>query len=164
MAALSAKAGIDTVLLEAGDDCAQDLRVSTFHPPTLEMLDAIDITPTLLERGLKAPVSHLRDRQFVEAIAFDLFGEIEPVLKSGADVDRVARYERRRRTVTQAFTHAFTQAQSIANMNYIKVENGTAHARRRADMQALHDDDIRRRAYLMRQSMFESLEQAAVVN
>ena len=62
MAILLAKAGIDTVLPEAGDDCAQDLRVSTFHPPTLEMLDAIDITPTLLERGLKAPVSHLRDR------------------------------------------------------------------------------------------------------
>ena len=160
MATLLTKAGIDTVLLEAGDDCAQDLRVSTFHPPTLEMLDAIDITPTLLERGLKAPVYGWRDRQSGEAIAFDLFGEIEPVLKSGADVDRVARYERRRRTVTQAFT----QAQSIANMNYIKVENGTAHARRRADMQALHDDDIRRRAYLMRQSMFQSLEQAAVVN
>ena len=160
MAILLAKAGIDTVLPEAGDDCAQDLRVSTFHPPTLEMLDAIDITPTLLERGLKAPAYHWCDRQFGEAIAFDLFGEIEPVLKSGADVDRVARYERRRRTVTQAFT----QAQSIANMNYINVQNGTAHVRRRADMQALNDDDFRRRAHPMRQSMFESLEQAAVVN
>ena len=62
MATLLARAGIETILLEAGDDCAQDLRASTFHPPTLEMLDAIDITPTLLNKGLKAPVYHWRDR------------------------------------------------------------------------------------------------------
>ena len=72
MATLLARAGIETILLEAGDDCAQDLRASTFHPPTLEMLDAIDITSTLLTKGLKAPVYHWRDRQSGEAIAFDL--------------------------------------------------------------------------------------------
>ena len=72
MATLLARAGIETILLEAGDDCAQDLRASTFHPPTLEMLDAIDITPTLLSKGLKAPVYHWRDRQSGESIAFDL--------------------------------------------------------------------------------------------
>ena len=381
MATLLARAGIDTVLLEAGDDCAQDLRASTFHPPTLEMLDAIGITPTLLERGLKAPIYHWRDRQSGEAIAFDLteladmtrypfriqceqyhlsralaaglentphanvrfgrkllsfdddgagvtifaegptaveeiradfligadganslvrkwlgidfdgftypekflclttdteladrltnlalvnyvsdpqewlvllrvpslwrvllpadetmsddelrsdatkngvfdrligdgesvetphrtlykvhqrvaksfvegrviligdaahlnnplggfgmnsgvhdafdlFGELEPVLKTGQGHERIARFERRRRTVT----HDFTQAQTIANMQYMKVGNGSAHARRRADMQALHDDDDKRRAYLKRQAMFESLEQAAGIN
>ena len=381
MATLLAKAGIDTVLLEAGEDCAQDLRASTFHPPTLEMLDAIGITPTLLERGLKAPVYHWRDRQSGESIAFDLtelsdvtrypyriqceqyhlsralaaglestagadvrfgrrllsfdddgegvtvyaetptaieairadwligadganslvrkwlgtefdgftypekflclttdteladhlanlalvnyvsdpeewlvllrvpslwrvllpadesktdaelksdemkngvfdrligdgasvrtphrtlyrvhqrvaksfatgrviligdaahlnnplggfgmnsgvhdafdlFGEIEPVLKAGAGADRVARFERRRRTVT----HAFTQAQTIANMEFIKGGNGAAHARRRATMQDVHDDDEKRRAYLMRQAMFESLQHAASIN
>lgn len=381
MATLLARAGVDTVLLEAGEDCAQDLRASTFHPPTLEMLDAIDITPMLLERGLKAPIYHWRDRQSGEAIAFDLseladmtrypfriqceqyhlsralaaglenaphadvrfgrkllsfeddgagvtifaegptaieeiradfligadganslvrkwlgiefdgftypekflclttdteladrltnlalvnyvsdprewlvllrvpslwrvllpadetmsddelrsdatkngvfdrligdgasvetphrtlykvhqrvaksfvegrviligdaahlnnplggfgmnsgvhdafdlFGEIEPVLKTGQGHERIARFERRRRTVT----HDFTQAQTIANMQYMKVGNGSAHARRRADMQALHDDDDKRRAYLKRQAMFESLEQAAGIN
>jgi len=380
MATLLARAGIDTVLLEAGEDCAQDLRASTFHPPTLEMLDEIDITPTLLDRGLKAPVYHWRDRQSGEAIAFDLtelsdvtrypyriqceqyhlsralaagleetggadvrfgrkllsfdddgdgvtvfaegptdieeiradwligadganslvrkwlgiefdgftypekflclttdteladhlenlalvnyvsdpqewlvllrvpslwrvllpadetksdvelrsdamkdgvfdrligdgaavntphrtlyrvhqrvaksfvegrviligdaahlnnplggfgmnsgvhdafdlFGEIEPVLKTGASTDRVARFERRRRTVT----HAFTQAQTMANMEFIRGGNGAAHARRRAAMEALHDDDEARRAYLMRQSMFESLAHAASI-
>lgn len=381
MATLLARAGVDTVLLEAGEDCAQDLRASTFHPPTLEMLDAIDITPMLLERGLKAPIYHWRDRQSGEAIAFDLseladmtrypfriqceqyhlsralaaglenaphadvrfgrkllsfeddgagvtifaegptaieeiradfligadganslvrkwlgiefdgftypekflclttdteladrltnlalvnyvsdprewlvllrvpslwrvllpadetmsddelrsdatkngvfdrligdgasvetphrtlykvhqrvaksfvegrviligdaahlnnplggfgmnsgvhdafdlFGELEPVLKTGQGHERIARFERRRRTVT----HDFTQAQTIANMQYMKVGNGSAHARRRADMQALHDDDDKRRAYLKRQAMFESLEQAAGIN
>ena len=72
MATLLAKAGIETIVLETGDDCAQDMRASTFHPPTLEMLDEIGITPMLLERGLKAPVYHWRDRRSGEIIDFDL--------------------------------------------------------------------------------------------
>jgi len=381
MATLLARAGIDTVLLEAGQTCAEDLRASTFHPPTLEMLDQIGITPTLLERGLKAPVYHWRDRQSGESVvfdlselsditrypyriqceqyhlsnalaagletspqadvrfgtrllsfeqddtgvtvfaeaateverircdwligtdganslvrkwlgiefdgftypekflclttkteladhlsnlalvnyvsdpqewlvllrvpslwrvlvptddatpdaqllgdaakdaifdrligngasvmtehrtlyrvhqrvaksftegrviligdaahlnnplggfgmnsgvhdAFDLFGEIEPVIRNGASAERIARFDRRRRTVT----HAFTQAQSIQNMEYIKVGNGEAHKQRRADLQSICADDGKRRAYLMRQAMFESLAQAAEIN
>jgi 3-(3-hydroxy-phenyl)propionate hydroxylase len=380
MATLLAQAGIETILLEAGEDCAHDLRASTFHPPTLEMLDRIGITPTLLSRGLKAPVYHWRDRASGEVIAFDLseladltrypfriqceqyhlsralaaglqhedhadvrfsrrliafddtgdgvtvyaetpteieaircdwligadganslvrkwlcigfdgftypekflclttdteladhlpnlalvnyvsdpeewlvllrvpslwrvlipadesksdaellsdatkdavfdrllgdgaavrtphrtlyrvhqrvaqsfargrvaligdsahlnnplggfgmnsgvhdafdlFGELEPVIRRGAPVERIARFERRRRQVT----HEFTQAQTIANMEYIKVGSREAHARRRAHMRAIHDDPVQRRAYLKRQAMLESLEQAAEI-
>ena len=72
MATLLARAGIDVIVLEAGEDCAQDMRASTFHPPTLEMLDEIGITPMLLERGLKAPVYHWRDRHSGEFIEFDM--------------------------------------------------------------------------------------------
>ena len=72
MATLLAKAGIDVIVLEANEDCAQDLRASTFHPPTLEMLDQVDVTPMLLERGLKAPIYHWRDRRSGEVIEFDL--------------------------------------------------------------------------------------------
>ncbi len=72
MATLLAKAGIEVIVLEAGEDCAQDMRASTFHSPTLEMLDEIGITPMLLERGLKAPVYHWRDRVSGEIIDFDL--------------------------------------------------------------------------------------------
>lgn len=72
MATLLAKAGIEVIVLESGEDCAQDMRASTFHPPTLEMLDDIGITPMLIERGLKAPVYHWRDRQSGEVIDFDL--------------------------------------------------------------------------------------------
>jgi 3-(3-hydroxy-phenyl)propionate hydroxylase len=72
MATLLARAGVEVIVLESGDDCAQDMRASTFHPPTLEMLDDIDITPMLIERGLKAPVYHWRDRQSGEIIDFDL--------------------------------------------------------------------------------------------
>lgn len=71
-----ARHGIDVLVLEAGADCAQDLRASTFHPPTLEMLDELEITPFLLEKGLKAPIYHYRDRRTGQVVEFDL-GELE---------------------------------------------------------------------------------------
>ncbi len=380
MATLLAKAGIDVILLESGENCAMDLRASTFHPPTLEMLDEIGITATLLEKGLKAPIYHWRDRQsgdvvefdlaelsdvtrypyriqceqyhlsraladglekipradvrfnrkllsfeqdetgvsvFAEGLhsveqircdwligadganslvrkwlgiefdgftypekflcltteteladhlpnlalvnyvsdplewlvllrvpslwrvlvpaddamsddelrsdavktgifdrligngeavqtqhrtlyrvhqrvaksfaqgrvaligdaahlnnplggfgmnsgihdAFELFAALEPILngkRGGADISL---FERRRRTVT----HDFTQAQTIQNMEYMKVGNGAAHNKRRTDMEAIRDNDDRRRAYLMRQAMFDSLAQAKAI-
>lgn len=80
IATLLAQAGFDVVVLEAGEDCAQDLRASTFHPPTLEMLDTIGVTPMLLERGLKAPVYHWRDRHSGETVEFDM-AELEDVTR-----------------------------------------------------------------------------------
>lgn len=67
-----ARHGIDVMVLEAGANCAQDLRASTFHPPTLEMLDQLGITDYLLKQGLKAPVYHWRERATGEVIDFDL--------------------------------------------------------------------------------------------
>ncbi|QLC26377.1 FAD-dependent monooxygenase [Parasphingopyxis algicola] len=70
-----ARKGIDVFLLESGSDCAPDLRASTFHPPTLEMLDSFGVTEKLIERGLKAPIYHFRERRSGEVIEFDM-GEI----------------------------------------------------------------------------------------
>lgn len=67
-----AKNGIDVVLLEANADCAQDLRASTFHPPTLEMLERFGITQRLIEVGLKAPIYHFRERGTGEVVEFDM--------------------------------------------------------------------------------------------
>ncbi len=75
-----ASEGIDVILLESGSDCAQDLRASTFHPPTLEMLDRFGITEKLVAQGLKAPVYHFRERKSGEVIDFDL-GEIADVTR-----------------------------------------------------------------------------------
>jgi 3-(3-hydroxy-phenyl)propionate hydroxylase len=71
-AAYLAQNGIDVILAEAHHDAAQDLRASTFHAPTLEMLDEIGIAQTLIDMGLKAPVYHWRDRKSGEVLAFDL--------------------------------------------------------------------------------------------
>ena len=75
-----AQRGIDVMLVEAGADCAQDLRASTFHAPTLEMLDTLGFTDRLIEMGLKAPIYHWRDRRSGEILSFDT-GELADVTR-----------------------------------------------------------------------------------
>ncbi|MFC0204583.1 FAD-dependent oxidoreductase [Novosphingobium soli] len=67
--------GVDVILAETGADCAADLRASTFHPPTLEMLDQLKVTDYLMGMGLKSPVYHWRDRKSGEIYPFD-FAEL----------------------------------------------------------------------------------------
>lgn len=75
-----ANQGINVVLCEAGATCAQDLRASTFHPPTLEMLDELGAAKDIIEYGLKAPKYHFRERQSGEYIEFDL-GELDQEMR-----------------------------------------------------------------------------------
>ena len=75
-----AKAGIDVVVLEAGVATFPDLRASTYHPPTLEMLDELGVLEDMIPQGLKAPIYQFRDRQTDETFEFDL-GELKGDLK-----------------------------------------------------------------------------------
>lgn len=67
-----ARAGVSVIVAEAALHCPEDLRASTFHPPTIEMLAALDLLDELLPQGLKAPVYQYRIRQTNEVLAFDL--------------------------------------------------------------------------------------------
>ena len=91
--------------------------------------------------------------------AFNLFDKLLPAIRAQKSNGAIELFDRQRRTVT----HAFTQAQTMQNMEMIQGGSGAAHARRRAEMLAIKTDDARRRAYLLRQAMFESLEQAAAI-
>src|SRR6478672_5668216 len=64
--------GIDSVLLEANAEPAHDLRASTFHPPTLEMLDTIGLAAPLIERGLITRDWQVRMHETGERALFDL--------------------------------------------------------------------------------------------
>ena len=55
--------GIPTTLLTAEPELAMELRGSTFHPPTLDLLDEFEIVPRMIEVGLKAPTWQFRDRE-----------------------------------------------------------------------------------------------------
>jgi 3-(3-hydroxy-phenyl)propionate hydroxylase len=70
-----AQAGIDVILFEAHPTSPEDLRASTIHPPTLEMLDELGMAEELIGQGLKAPVFQYRNRASGEILAFDL-GEL----------------------------------------------------------------------------------------
>jgi 2-polyprenyl-6-methoxyphenol hydroxylase-like FAD-dependent oxidoreductase len=66
------KRGIPTVLLEAEPAPVMELRGSTFHPPTLDLLDEFGIVPRMIEVGLKAPTWQFRDRETGPVATFDL--------------------------------------------------------------------------------------------
>ena len=67
-----ARSGISTAVIEVKGASATDLRASTFHAPTLEMLDALGVADVLLDTGLKAPEYQYRDRKSGEIFKFDL--------------------------------------------------------------------------------------------
>ncbi len=71
-AALLAKAGVPVTIVEAQKDVADDLRGSTFHPPTLEYLDRLDVTQQLIPQGLISPHWQFRDRKQGAVATFDL--------------------------------------------------------------------------------------------
>jgi len=64
--------GIPVTLLEATSDLAQDLRASTFHPPTLDFLSRLGISKTLVDQGLVCHEWQFRDRNDGIVATFDL--------------------------------------------------------------------------------------------
>ncbi len=73
-----AQMGIDTILLESLADCPEDMRASTLHPPTLDMLAELGVLDELEQVGLRAPTYHYRNRRSGDVIELDL-GELADV-------------------------------------------------------------------------------------
>ena len=73
------KRGVPVTVLEAGSALSTESRASTFHPPTLDMLDHIGAARPLIEQGLIAPTLQYRTRDEVLA-TFD-FSAIADVTK-----------------------------------------------------------------------------------
>lgn len=57
-----ARRGIPVTVLEAGDDLSAESRASTFHPPSLEILDHLGVYDDLLRAGMKASRFQYRTR------------------------------------------------------------------------------------------------------
>ena len=66
------QAGIPIVLLEGAATLPQTLRASTFHPPTVDMMDELGITAELEAQGLICRYYQYRDRRTGEIAEFDL--------------------------------------------------------------------------------------------
>jgi 3-(3-hydroxy-phenyl)propionate hydroxylase len=67
-----ARRDVPVVVLEAGPELSSESRASTFHPPTLEMLDDLGLTRRLIEIGLVADRYQHRDRREGLVAEFDL--------------------------------------------------------------------------------------------
>lgn len=74
-AAVLAREGVSVVVLEAEAALPLNLRASTFHPPTLDILDDLGVAQPLIDQGLKAPTLQYRDRATGLIAQFD-FGDI----------------------------------------------------------------------------------------
>jgi 3-(3-hydroxy-phenyl)propionate hydroxylase len=55
--------GIPVTVLEAGPDLSEESRASTFHPPTLDMLEKLGAAQPLIAQGLTAPRFQYRSKQ-----------------------------------------------------------------------------------------------------
>jgi Uma2 family endonuclease len=66
------EAGVPVRLFEAGPDVVEELRASTWHPPTLELLDDFGLAAPLLEQGLVCPSWQVRMHPSGEKAEFDL--------------------------------------------------------------------------------------------
>lgn len=69
--ALASK-GISVRVLEGAATCLEDMRASTFHPPTLEMMDELGLLPILEEQGLKAPSYTYHNRSTGKSFSLSL--------------------------------------------------------------------------------------------
>jgi len=71
-ALLLQRAGIPFVVLEAAESLSEDLRASTFHPPTLDLLDSLGIAAPLIVQGLIGTTWQIRMHPSGERALFDL--------------------------------------------------------------------------------------------
>ena len=67
-----ARAGVRVLLLEAEPAPVEELRASTFHPPTLDMLEELGVTENLIAQGLRTPSWQVRMHPDGERAQFDL--------------------------------------------------------------------------------------------
>lgn len=72
LALLLAQNGVPVVLLEKDTELPEDLRASTFHPPTLDLLDQLGVTERLIPIGLKVHDYQYRDRRTGEIAKFQM--------------------------------------------------------------------------------------------
>jgi 3-(3-hydroxy-phenyl)propionate hydroxylase len=80
VAAHLAEAGLPAIVLESEPALPTTLRASTFHPPTLDMLERFGATASLLEQGLVAPTFQYRDRHAGKLAEFD-FRELADLVR-----------------------------------------------------------------------------------
>ena len=66
------QAGIDVRRVDAALGLDKRMRASTFHPPTLDMIDDLGVGAALIEQGLKVPRWQMRRHPSGEHVDFDL--------------------------------------------------------------------------------------------
>lgn len=72
LALVLARGGVPVTVFEQAAELPTDLRASTFHPPTLEMLDELGLAQDLIALGERTPTWQIRMHETGEKAEFDL--------------------------------------------------------------------------------------------
>lgn len=67
-----AEKSIDLYICDKLNSPVEELRASTFHPPTLDLLEPLGLTDSVLKNGLKSPEWQIRFHETGDRVVFDL--------------------------------------------------------------------------------------------
>jgi 2-polyprenyl-6-methoxyphenol hydroxylase-like FAD-dependent oxidoreductase len=73
-AAQLARGGVPVTVFEEGPELSEESRASTFHPPTLDMLEALGAAKPMIAQGLIAPAFQYRTKKHGLLAQFDFSG------------------------------------------------------------------------------------------
>lgn len=115
------QAGVKVTVVEAASSLSMDLRASTFHPPTLDMLASFGLTDTLVSQGLVARYTQQRDRHDGVIAEFDM-----ELLKG--DTDHAFRLQCEQWKLTQLIKQKLDELPHVSVRFSTKVESVTQTA------------------------------------
>lgn len=64
--------GVEVRVVDAGSDVDRRMRASTFHPPTLDIIESLGLGDALVGLGLRSPEFQMRQHESGEYVIFDL--------------------------------------------------------------------------------------------
>ena len=122
------RAGIEAAVFERAPALAEDLRASTWHPPTLDMLEQIGLIDEILSRGLKARHMQHRDRRSGAIAEFDmelLRGETNHPYRVQYEQFRYTQLVYRRLSSPVRFAAGVVSVSQDANAVEVTLEDGS---------------------------------------
>ena len=132
-----AREGIEVTVLERAAELATDLRASTWHPPTLDMMGELGLVDEILRGGLIARTFQVRDRRTGSIAEFDM-----SLLKGETDHPYRVQYEQFRFThLVASRLQAFPHVKLIFDTKVSSVEQHDSQVRVLTEDGAAHQGD-----------------------
>jgi len=132
-----AREGIEVTVLERAPELATDLRASTWHPPTLDMMADLGLIDDILGGGLIAPTFQVRDRQTGAIAEFDM-----GLLKGETDHPYRVQYEQFRFThLVASRLEAFPHVQVAFGTKVASVDQDASRIRVVTEEGVVHEAD-----------------------
>lgn len=124
------RAGCDVTVFEREPALAEDLRASTWHPPTLDLLEPLGLAEPIVREGLVARHTQHRDRKSGAIAEFDLEllrGETNHPYRVQYEQFRYTRLVHSRLQADVRFASAVHQVEQNETSVKVTLEDGSTH-------------------------------------